>query len=908
MNKMLTKAATDTLRLALATGLCVGLGVAQTTTTTEKTKKKEEAPDTQVLEKFEVTGSRIKRTDIETPQPVVTYTAKAIEDTGFKTIGEFVQSLPFNSGSANSIFQGSSFTRGAVTANPRGLGSNRFLTLLNGRRAVTYALTSGANNSVFDFNSIPLAAIDSIEFLKDGASAIYGSDAITGVLNIKLKKNYTGLLTTAFVGNTTGHDSMIKQGSLLAGAQTGKTAITLAFNYQGGNSSYIRDYSRSRTTDYSYLGANKGLNQNSSANWPANINLTTAQATAAGFTTGSGLYVLSGGVPTANPKLSQFNRVAAAPNENRYDFAQTYQLQPDFDYYSLYTRLTHDFSDRLSAFAEFSYNNNFTKYGFTPSVIQSTQNPGTGPTGLLNVPANNPYNPFGIDLTNFLYRTNFGKPRIFDTDSTGGNFLVGLKGQINSDWSWELGTAYGYSTVATVSRNQIRAVDLQSALNGTTRATALNPFGLSDNQSLVDGLFTISNASNKASSYGSDFTVGGNISQFPLPGGDIGVAAGAEVRKDKLDTRPDTAAYVGSGGGLPLTGTRTVKSAYVEISLPIIKALEVQIAGRHESYSDFGKTNKPKIGGKLHIPENDFIDIVLRGSYSKSFKAPDLGRLYASQTVGFSSTVLQDPLRPQDPATQMRLVSGGNPNLQPENGRIQYLGTVIELPKKVKNSWLKNLNFSVDYFDYRIDNVISSPSTTFLLSAQGRAQFPNAIVRDNSTENPGPIRLIQTIPVNLAQQSYKGFDFEINYKTPTTQIGVFEAQVRATYIKDIASDSGLGGGNFHNAGLYNNPRLNMTGSVNWRNKDWGAAVYVSRTGQYFNDAYTAAGWGENSVTMINPSVSYRGLWNTSITVGAQNVMNQQPPVNGRETLGFDPNTYGNYATGRFIYVRLSKEF
>jgi iron complex outermembrane receptor protein len=908
MDKKLLKVAFDALRLALVTGLGVGFLAAQTTTTVPTTTTKKDVPETQVLEKFEVTGSRVKRLDVETPQPVVTYTAQMIEDSGYKTVGEFVQSLPFNSGSANSLFQGSSFTRGAVTANPRGLGSNRFLTLVNGRRAVTYALTNSANQSIFDFNSIPNSAIDSIEFLKDGASAIYGSDAITGVLNIKLKKNYTGLRTELYVGNTLGHDTLTKSASILAGAQTGKVSIFVTASYQGGNSSYLRDYDRSKTTDYSSLGANKGANLNSSANYPANLTLTAAQATAAGLAGGSGSYVLTGGKPTTTPTKSQFARVTSIPNENRYDFAQTYQLNPDYDYVSTYSRINYDFSDKLSAFAEFTLGNNITKYGFTPSVIQSTQNAGTGPTGLLNVPANNPYNPLGIDLTNFLYRTSFGPPRKFDTESTGANYLVGLKGNINADWSWELGSAYGYGVVSTTTRNQIRAIDLQNALNGTTRATALNPFGPSDNQALVNGLFTISNASNKIVAYGTDLTVGGNISQFSLPGGEIGVAAGAELRKEKLDTRPDTAAYVGSGGGLPLTGSRTIKSAYAEVSLPVLKSLEFQIAGRHEQYSDFGKTNKPKFGGKLRIPENNFIDLVFRASYSKSFKAPDLGRLYASQTVGFSSTVLSDPLRPQDPATQLRIVTGGNPNLKPEEGRIQYLGTIIELPKSVKNPWLKGLSLAVDYFDYRIDNVISTPSSTFLLSTQGRAQFPNAIIRDNSTENPGPIQRIFAVPVNLAQQSYKGFDFELTYKLPNTRIGNFGSVIRATYLKDIASDSGLGGGNFHNAGLYNNPRLNMTGSVNWRLKNWGAAVYVNRTGQYFNDGYTATGWGENASTLVNPSISYRGLWNSQITVGASNVFGQEPPINGRETTGFDPGTYGNLATGRFLYVRVSKEF
>ena len=128
----------------------------------------------------------------------MTYSAVDIEAKGYTNVGDFIQSLPFNSGGANSIYQTSSFLRGASTANLRGLGSQRFLTIVDGRRAVPYALTNSGNRSVFDFNSLPAAAIESVELLTDGASAIYGSDAITGVLNIKLKKNFSGFSTSAF--------------------------------------------------------------------------------------------------------------------------------------------------------------------------------------------------------------------------------------------------------------------------------------------------------------------------------------------------------------------------------------------------------------------------------------------------------------------------------------------------------------------------------------------------------------------------------------------------------------------------------------------------------------------------------------------------------------------------------------
>src|SRR5439155_23722407 len=140
------------------------------------------------------------------------------------------------------------------------------------------------------------------------------------------------------------------------------------------------------------------------------------------------------------------------------------------------------------------------------------------------------------------------------------------------------------------------------------------------------------------------------------------------------------------------------------------------------------KTNKPKYAAKIRLPKSEWIDVILRGSYSESFKAPDLGRLYATQTVGFSPSLLQDPLRLQDPPSQQRQITGGNPTLQPEEGKVKYIGLVFETPK------IKELTLSFDYFDIAISNAINTPSASFLLSTTGRAQFPNAIVRDNSRE------------------------------------------------------------------------------------------------------------------------------------------------------------------------------
>lgn len=689
-----------------------------------------------------------------------------------------------------------------------------------------------------------------------------------------------------------------------------------AVDMKTANSNFLRDYGVT-TTDFSSLGANKGLNQNSTSNWPANLTLTRAQAAAAGLpfpnvaaTVNSWTYVLNGGTPSGSPSLSQFVPAPANPaspnavlvgNENRYNFAQSFSIYPAYDYISNHTSFEHEFTKTLMGFGQITYSRNSTYYAFTPGVI-------TFSTEGLTLPVTNPYNPFGIPLTTLTARANFGPVRKFDTDSVSTNLVGGLRGKVLDRWDWESAVSYGSSDVTTVARNAIRASVYQAALNGTTRQTALNPFGPSDNQSLVDGLFTVSTGNNKGQSVMWDASASGKL--FQLPAGEVGLAVGMEMRNDRLRTNPDTAAYLGSGGGSPLKGERDVFSQYVEVTARVYKSerfgsAEVQLAGRHEDYSDFGNTTKPKYGAKFRLPKNRFVNVVLRGSYSESFQAPALGLLYASQTIGFSSAVRQDPLRLQDPPTQLRIVTGGNPKLLPETAKVKYAGAVFEDIFKVKD-----LSVSIDYFDIRVNQVIVTPSDTFLLSERGRAQFPNAIVRDSTLGNPGPILRVESVPQNnpAAYQMYRGFDFGIRYGLKNTRSGNYTFAMDATQIKKTGSDSGLGSGFFDNHGYYYNPTWKANAGVAWRYLDIGANVNVDWTQHYYNDNYTAQGWGENPFTLVHASVIYARFWGSTITLGASNLLNTRPPANGRESIGFDPNAYGPGVLGRFVYVRVRKDF
>ena len=869
-----------------------------------------------VLDKFTVTGSRITRLQEEGAQPVVNYSGEDIEERGFTSTGEFMQSLPFNSGSMGTIIQPTNFStgyvRGASTINPRGLGPTRFLVLLDGRRLPSYGLSDNGGASVFDFNSIPTEAIKNIEFLKDGASAIYGADAISGVMNIKLKTAYEGLSSNVMVGNTLGHDTFTRSGSILAGGRGAKTSYLLNVNYYAQNSNMIGDYDRSKSTDYSALGAPRGNNNNSLDNFPFNIQLTAAQASAAGFTSGAGLYVLTGGQPVATmPALSQFSRPATVSNANRYDFAPTSQLVPDQENLSMLTSLRHEFADNLTGFAQVLFTDNITDMVFTPNSIRSRNI--TTAAGQLSIPANSPYNPFGFALNDFRGRALFGPTRTFHLESTGGNLLAGLEGKLPGDWTWTGAFSHGYSLVNQKADGQIRASDLQAALNGTLtgyNGVFLNPFGPSTNAAMVNSLFVPSNTQSRSTATSADLSATGSLFEMPAlfgqpSAGKAAMAVGVEARRDKIVNDADATTYLVPPASLPFRGSREVQSAYVEFVVPVLpKLLELQVAGRFDHYSDFGDTTNPKIA----IVSQPASFLKLRASYSKSFKAPELGQLFGAPFSGRTGNIV-DPLRPADPQTTYATIAGGNPNLGPEEGRVWFGGVVVDLGKVVKG-----LSFSVDYFDIEITDVI----TTFPQASTLFTSFPERVIRDNTGGFPGLITAFDVRPVNAAAFNWRGADLGINYQLPTADYGRFRFDAQATYIDTISTTSLPGAAPDNTAGRYNNPRLTGTAQLGWkRGKLAGSLTYLYK-GSFLNDvpnrrAFTpSAIWDESAQSLINASFTFPAPFVTSVTVGCNNVFDTQPPEDGfawdQPSNGFDSNTYAAWSLGRFVYLKVRKEF
>ena len=858
------------------------------------------------LEPFEVTGSRVKRLDYEMPSPVVMYTVEDIAATGYATFGEFIQNLSFNNGDFNSELNPTgTWVPGAATANPRGLGSNRLLTLVNGRRTAPFSMTysgSGSPQSVFNFNSIPFDAVERVEYLKDGASALYGSDAITGVMNIILKKNYSGASLDLFVSNPLkGGDTQTRRATFVAGGAKGGWDGLLGLSRQERHASYLPDFGVT-STDYRYLGT-KGLDFRTIYMPPSFLNLTAVLATSAGLGNTAGFYVIPGGVPTGNPTKASFvyagPTTASIPNTNRYDNVANVQLSPASDSTGAFGMVGRRLTPTVSAYAQFTFNRSHTYYEDQPI---------NGPFDLAALPATNPYTPLGIAVPaqRFAISTGDFRPRN-KVSSQAVTAITGLRGRVGETGEWESAFSYG-NNHSVYAQDGALIKEVQAALNGTTRATAYNPFGPSDNPNLIRELFrhrfTVND--NLAEALSATLTVTGKPWKLPLRGaGELGVAAGYEFRRESLDARPNQTSYFAYIGGTqePWAGHRQVHAWSAEITVPLQKWIEIQLAARHERYSDFGSTTNPKVGVALRLPETRFMHVMLRASRSESFKAPDFGQLYQPRTGASGGPSLVDPLRPQDGAHTYFQYIGGSPSLEPEKGTVQYAGAVFDVKA------VRGLSFTVDFLDIQMRDVINKLDLAYLFSPEGRRLFPDAIVRDNSAQNPGPVSYYLGTYQNHGFQLFRGWDFGMRYLSPRTRWGRLSFNATATQVVKKGTDFGTGAGFVDNTGNYNTPVWRGNFSTGWSREKISATVAANVIGKLYNRRFTSTGWGENVYAVITPTLTYRGFERTTLSLTCGNVFDHRPPANGRANIrGFDLNVYGVGASGRTLSLRARREF
>ena len=831
------------------------------------------------LEKFEVTGSHISGIDAAGLNPVAAIPRATLDLGGYTNVGDALRSLSFVSGS--SIIptgSGNSFTPGAASVNLRGLGVNNVLVLLNGRRAAPLA-TPGYNGlqTMFDLNSIPAAAIESIEVLKDGASAIYGSDAVSGVINVKMRKNYQGLTTTIGVGNTVSTDSLEKTASLVMGVTSGKISLTTAVDWTERNGTQEADYEFSRNADLTSRG---GDDLRSYAGYPGMVYVPSLDD----------YYTLN--APTANPTINDF--VVADLSHGTYNFQEAAGQIPKTRQFGFYTRGEFDFSDHLYGFAEITYRRTEATINAAPTPVFSYTENGTGPnTAALTIPATNPNNPFGEDLEHEWYaRLVHAGNRINDVTSDTPRIVVGVGGDVASEWKWEAAGLYSKNETQNLNDGTVFDNLYQDALNGVEiEGTMLyaNPFGPEDPR--LAAYYTGMDP-NTSTFELRTFDVSANGPLFDLPGGPLKMAVGGEWREEEManirSINNATGNVVGGAEGTSTTGDRTVKAAYAEFHVPIITGMQLQLAGRFEEYSDFGSTTKPKVAWSYRPTKW----LLLRSSFGQSFHAPDLAYLYTSQVTTFSSNPLEDPKRPNDAPRQIETKGGGNPDLQPEETDSIYVGFQLN-----PGGALEGFEVAVDWLQFKQTDLIAQLGEDYILEHED--ELPGSVVRNppGAGESFGVISYINDVYRNIDSQTYRGFDVELRYRLNTASLGRFVFTAGGTYLQKLRyNDEDW-------EGTYNYPFWRGTFITTWDLGDWSASIIADYISEFEN--YSEVGTVERQI-QVHPQISYRGFRDIKFTVGARNVFNEDPPFDEHSSTGYNQDI--SIPEKAFVYMRVSKDF
>lgn len=811
--------------LALAFG---GLAVVGTTAYAQQTPPSQQ----QTLERITITGSNIRRTDQETVAPVEIITREQIERTGQATVAELLRNIPANlGGSFNESFS-NSFAPGASGISLRGLGQKTTLVLINGRRTAGYGFAQNIQESFVDINSIPTSAVERIEILKDGASAVYGSDAIAGVVNIILRRDYRGIEVSGGLGHYEGETDY--RANIVAGfGDLGSQRFNVfgVLDYYKRDELLFSDTKFGETRDFrGEEGGRNFQNIQAGGTWinGSNRRAISECAQHGGFVLGfdeavsRGLINLGLNAATGQPNPPPALGTGLNQPGNTWcgtDINKVLSSLPGTERIGFLGRGLFDFTATTQGFAEFAYSRVETDQTFTPPFFAGT-------TGL---------EPTAAGLRPFTYNIIFG-PGVagnpFGTNSTftGNLFSLGTRDlHIESDtyrvlagirfagFGWDAESAIGYSkneinqeNIRRISKSGTSAAfNVPSTPQPPTPISTSSQYNLdspSTNSAAVNNLLLI-NFPRIAESELKFIDVKATREIGTLAGGPIGVAVGAEFRKESLVDTPDPNATSGNILGQGITATdadRDNFAMYGEMALPLTRQLEANLALRYDHYSDFGKSINPKIGLKFK-PTPEFL---LRANWGRGFRAPTLPEISPSVATFFIQ--VNDPFTGQA-GVQVSGIFAGNPNLLPERSTSTTVGMVWE-----PNS---SFNAGVNIYDIHWSNIVGSDSFQDIVDAND----PARVIRDPVTGN---IVTVLNNFRNLTRTETRGIDMDARYIVRTTW-GRFTPRINAVYVIKFEEE----GTDFvgSNGGFNTYPRWKAQASLDWDQGPWAlraAANYI----------------------------------------------------------------------------------
>jgi len=849
------------------------------------------APTPQKVEKIEVTGSNIKRVDAETVAPVLIISREEIQASGRNTIAEVLSGLSINQGNSFNEAGGvNSFAPGASGISLRGLGAKNTLILINGRRMAAYGFAQGISDTFVDVNAIPAAAVDRIEILKAGASHIYGSDAIAGVVNVILRKDFQGLEISAGGGTSTEGGANEYRASLAAGVgDLGRNKYNLLVSADYFKRDLLLQTERKYTRD---------------GDWRNEI--------AGDFSRpGIAVYIPTGAAGAApNPNriafpgctgqvltVQQINPFTTLRGNNCVqNFAEWNTLNPRTERFGVLARGTLDISSNLQAYAEGGYSTSKSFQKFQPPFIGTGNtflNPATGlPQNVAGlIPANSPYayRLNGVPtaaLFQYVFTEVGGRDSDIESDTS--RLLVGLKGTVGN-WDWEAGAAVAKNEVASKGYNRLLSAPTIAVLTNNT----YNYFNRFDpaNAAVVRGLLTT--VTRVSTSKLQAFDVKASTELMQTANGPVGFAIGAETRKESMNDVPDVQSRNGAifgAGSVLVDGERRNTAVFAELNGTLVKNLELQTGVRHERYSDFGTKTVPGVGAKWAIAP----ELLLRATYSKGFRAPTLPENSRSNAIFFIN--ITDPVLNQVYQTSGAFTGAGN--LKPETSDNYNWGAIWE-PSK-------DTSFGIDFYRIKQKDIVSVDDFSFIL--RNPARYPGQIVRSPFDNR---VLSISARYINLALTETKGFDVDARHQFNFGEAGKVTLRANYSYIKSYKfvlaqgeePTEAVDSNNFATL-----PRFRGNISAEWGRGNWTVRL-TNRHIQGYDQAATTALPQQTRVGSSDFQdlfVRYGGFKNLSLTASVLNLRDAIPPYDGSAGNRYATSLYD--LKGRYISVGASYSF
>lgn len=912
------------------------------------------------LEEVVITGSSIKGLDIQTALPVSIVSRAQIEKSGVSNMEQLMAqvSATATAGATKTSDTAGLASYGLSSISLRGLGDNRTLVLVDGHRVAS--LPNGGTTASVDINSIPLAAIERVEVLRDGASASYGSDAVAGVVNFILRKNFDGMQVSADVGQPTrsGHGGTVDRYNLVLGSSKfadGKISIMAGGDWELSTPLFARDRNFSKSGNVSpYFASAATPSGRIEGIW---IPGQTKQQNSRDPATNPFGYASSGYGNPAYPDCASINMYPVAKkggvggkyNNCNFDSASFVSLFPKDLHTDAFANMKAELSSSMNFHLSANYSRNAVTEAYQPSPVRvaflSTDLAFTGSgvdPALLIYPTNPNYQSIVVPYLTAMNatvpgilaamngkplavsaRTFLTGPRTEVDTNTQTRFTAGIDGSVASmghSWDYDVTATYGEAkTAGRVIDGYFSQLGLARVLNNP--ASNWNPWAPAGKQ--ADALTaqlqsakyigpTIGGSSNLTTL---DATTSTKL--IEMTGGPMQMALGASFRRETyIVTVPDilgTGDIAGLGGAtLPESSQRDVKAFYTEFNLPWTKEFSTNISGRYDNYTLVGGS----ASGKLSARWQPIEQLLLRGSFGTGFRAPTLVELFLPQSIGSTEQFI-DPANAADGPVQPNAILAGNSKLKPEKSNQFSVGFGF--------SPIRDLTLSVDYFHIKIDDYIIKPAALGLVAAAeaGKPLYGprDVLFSDGSyTFVAGTGQTVDTIDQtlrNAASAKVEGLDVSFDWSHTFTfgKLGVnlagtkmltYDLTTLAGVQKSVGTIVQPDGSPLDIAGLGVVTSWKHVLSLDWSLGSWGATLTQNYYAGY-QDANDLNGNRHDvgAQTILDAQITFSGVRNLTLALGARNLTDKDPPIfigNGASfQFGYDPTIYD--PRGRFVYLR-----